>query len=64
MIRAQVRKLAHAMGTSVAGFLRRAIRRILPSSGDGPWMKYAGFVESGDPRSSRSIDDVVYGTKD
>lgn len=58
------RKEAQAMGISVAEFVRRAIRQVLPPTGDGPWMKYAGFVESGDPRSSRSIDDVVYGAKD
>jgi len=27
---------------------------------EAPWMRYAGFVESGDMRSSQSIDDVVY----
>ena len=27
-------------------------------------MKYAGFVETGDPHSSQSIDELVYGTKD
>jgi ATP-dependent Lhr-like helicase len=25
---------------------------------------YAGMIESGDPRSSQSIDDVVYGSRD
>jgi len=27
-------------------------------------MRYAGFVESGNRRSSQSIDDIVYGAKD
>jgi hypothetical protein len=27
-------------------------------------MRYAGLVESGDPRSSQSIDDIVFGNKD
>jgi len=27
-------------------------------------MRYAGMVETGDPESSRSIDDVVYRHKD
>jgi len=27
-------------------------------------MKYAGFVETGDPHSSQSIDELVYGAKD
>jgi len=26
-------------------------------------MKFAGFVETGDPRSSQSIDEIVYGQK-
>jgi hypothetical protein len=58
------RKQAAAIGISVAELIRRAIRQILPVPGEGPWMKYAGFVESGDSNSSRSIDDVVYGSKD
>ena len=58
------KKEAGALGISVAEFVRRAIRETLPATGDGPWMRYAGFVESGDHRSSQSIDDIVYGTKD
>ncbi len=33
------------------------------TGGQSAWMKYAGFVETGDPDSSRSIDDLVYGTE-
>jgi hypothetical protein len=55
---------ASALGVSVAEFIRRAIREALPVDGEGPWMKYAGFVASGDPRSSQSVDEIVYGTKD
>ena len=55
---------AKALGVSVAEFVRRAVCQMLPPSGDAPWMRYAGFVESGNPRSSRSIDDIVYGSKD
>jgi hypothetical protein len=55
---------AAALGISVAEFIRRAVREHLPVDGQGPWMKYAGFVESGDPRSSQSIDEIVYGAKD
>jgi hypothetical protein len=58
------KKGARALGISVAEFVRRAVRQALPPAGEGPWMKYAGLVESGDPHSSRSIDDLVYGTKD
>jgi hypothetical protein len=58
------KKEAAALGISLAEFIRRAVRERLPVSGGGPWMKYAGFVESGNPHSSRSIDDIVYGAKD
>ncbi len=27
------------------------------------WMRYAGLVESGDARSSQTVDEVVYGSK-
>lgn len=54
---------ARALGIPVAEFVRRAIREALPSQGQGPWMKYAGLVETGDPRSSHSVDDIVYGRK-
>jgi hypothetical protein len=57
-------KQARAMGISVAEFVRRAIRDHLPAPATAPWMRYAGFVETGDPRSSESIDEIVYGTKD
>ncbi len=55
---------AAALGISVAEFVRRAIRQSLPPAGQAPWMRYAGLVESGDARSSLSIDEVVYGPKD
>lgn len=58
------KKQAAALGISVAEFIRRAVRERLPISDEKPWMKYAGFVESGDPHSSQSIDELVYGTKD
>jgi hypothetical protein len=49
---------------SVVELIRRAVRRILPVPSSGRWMKYAGFVESGDLNSSQSIDDIVYGSKE
>ena len=61
---ALAKKEASALGISLAEFLRRAIRDALPQSANPPWMRYAGFVETGDPQSSRSIDEIVYGTKD
>ena len=61
---AQAKKEAEALGISVAEFVRRAIRRVLPPSRKEVWMRYAGLVESGNPRSSQSIDEIVYGFKD
>lgn len=74
MIRIQVRldeqdyalakKEAKARGISLAAFVRRAIRAALPASQYAPWMRYAGLVESGNPHSSRSIDEAVYRSDD
>jgi hypothetical protein len=61
---ALAKKEARALGISVAEYVRRAIRETLPAPSGGPWMRYAGFVESGDRRSSQSIDEIVYGAKD
>lgn len=58
------KKQAASLGISFAEFIRRAVREQLPVERQGPWMKYAGFVESGDRRSSQSIDEIVYGDKD
>jgi len=58
-----VKREAKAAGVSVAEFVRRAIRQALPARSDRPWMRYAGFVESGNPQSSLTIDDIVYGSK-
>ncbi len=55
---------AQQLGISIAEFVRRAVRHALPVNGEKPWMRYAGFVESGDSNSSQSIDEVVYGVKD
>jgi hypothetical protein len=61
---ALVKEEAAALGIPIAELVRRAIRQALPVDEQAPWMRYAGFVESGDPNSSRSIDDIVYGAKD
>ncbi len=58
------KKEARALGIPVAEYVRRAIRHVLPPSGRPVWMRYAGLVESGNPRSSLSIDEIVYGNKD
>ena len=59
-----VKKQAAKLGISVAEWARRAIREMLPPEREATWMRYAGLVESGNPRSSQSIDEVVYGRKD
>jgi hypothetical protein len=58
------KKEAAALGISVAEYVRRALQSALPSSGQPTWMRYAGLVESGNPRASQSIDEIVYGDKD
>jgi len=55
---------AERLGISLAELLRRSLRTMIPADEAEPWMRYAGMVESGDPRSSQNIDDVVYGQKD
>lgn len=54
---------AERLGISLAELLRRSLRTLLPADESRPWMRYAGMVESGDPQSSRRIDDIVYGHK-
>jgi hypothetical protein len=54
---------AARLGISLAELLRRSLREILPVDDKKPWMRYSGMVESGDPQSSRRIDEVVYGQK-
>ncbi len=55
---------AQRLGISLAELLRRSLRNLLPADGDKPWMRYAGMVETGDPDSSRHIDEIVYGRKE
>src|SRR5215210_5307433 len=54
---------AERLGISLAELLRRSLRAVIPADEAKSWMRYAGMVESGDPRSSQNIDDVVYGRK-
>ena len=54
---------AARLGISLAELLRRSLRSLLPVADSAPWMRYAGMVESGDPRSSQRIDELVYGQK-
>jgi hypothetical protein len=55
---------AARLGISLAELLRRSLRSVIPVDESKPWMRYAGMVETGDPESSRHIDDIVYGRKD
>lgn len=52
------------LGISLAELLRRSLREFLPVDDSKPWMRYAGFVESGDLNSSQTVDEVVYGHKE
>ncbi len=55
---------AKRLGISVAAFIHRAIRDKLARDSAKPWMRYAGIVTSGDPKSSLSVDEMVYGRND
>jgi hypothetical protein len=55
---------ARKLGISLAELLRRSLRQMIPVDESRPWMRYAGMIESGDPRASRRVDEVVYGHKD
>jgi hypothetical protein len=54
---------AKRLGISLAELLRRSLRTVVPVNESAPWMRYAGMIESGDPLSSRRIDEIVYGQK-
>ena len=54
---------AARLGISLAELLRRELRGMLPVNQSNPWMRYAGMVESGDPQSSASVDEAVYGAE-
>jgi hypothetical protein len=58
------KRQARVLGISVAEFVRRAVREALPADRQRPWMKFAGLVETGDPHSSLSVDELIYGQKD
>jgi len=54
------REQAKKLGISVAELVHRVIRDALPLEANRTWMSYAGLVDSGDSRSSQSIDELVY----
>jgi hypothetical protein len=53
---------AQRQGISFAEFCRRALAQVLRREAEEPpWMRYAGILDSGDPNSSQTVDEVVYG---
>ena len=50
---------AARLGISLTESVSRAVRSALLAGSLRPWMRYAGMVESGDPASSRHVDDVL-----
>ncbi|OGA16124.1 MAG: hypothetical protein A3I63_02435 [Betaproteobacteria bacterium RIFCSPLOWO2_02_FULL_66_14] len=60
---AAAKREASRLGISLAELLRRSLRTMVPADLTKPWMRYAGMVASGDPRSSERIDEVIYGQK-
>jgi hypothetical protein len=55
---------AQRLGISLAELLRRSLRDFVPLDSEQPWMRFAGMIESGRDDSSRTIDDVIYGSND
>lgn len=51
------------LGISLADLVRRALRRMLLADTSKPWMRYPDMVEFGDPQSSASVDEAVYGAE-
>ena len=60
----EAQREAQSLGISFAELVRRALRKTLPLEEKSPWMRFSGFVETGDPGSSQSVDEIVYGRKD
>ena len=55
---------ARRQGISFAEFCRRALAMVLKRKAENeemPWMRFAGSIDTGDPDSSLSVDEVVYG---
>lgn len=58
------KKEARRLGISLAELLRRSLRLLFPIRKSSPWMRFAGLVETGNPRSSSEVDELVYAEKD
>lgn len=59
----EARAEARRQRISLAELLRRSVAATLDerSRHRQPWMRYAGALDSGDRRASRTVDEVVYG---
>lgn len=58
----QAKDEARRRGISFAELVRKSLAEALkPRREDKPWMRYAGMFDSGDPDSTSTIDEVVYG---
>ncbi len=58
----QARQEANRLGISFAEICRRALGQWLRQDcGDQDWMQLAGAIEGGEPDSSQTVDEVVYG---
>lgn len=55
---------AKRLGISLDGLPRRSLRIVLPVDESKAWMRLAGMVESGDPESSRRVEEVSYAHKE
>lgn len=64
----RAKREAKERGISLTEFVRRAVRDAVstdaPDPAAKPWMEFAGLVESGDPRSSQTVDEIVHGQED
>jgi hypothetical protein len=58
----QAKDEARRRGISFAELVRKSLGETLkPRRENKPWMRYAGMFDNGDPDSSSTIDEVVYG---
>lgn len=61
----QAKKEAGLRGISLAELVRKSLAETLKlRREDKPWMRWAGVFDSGDPDSSSTIDEVVYGSEE
>ena len=60
----QAKEEATRRGISAAELIRSSLAEALESRREArPWMRHAGAFDSGDPDSSSTVDEVVYGSE-